>query len=416
MGLLDSFTGGKSGSASDAMRRAEEYFAALKTPTADELTLPELKKYVEAGVVTPAEAIAYLQRRNAYEDMTVDQTGTQAQIDALNRLSQIASAGPEGTPMQQAQMANTLSQLNAAVGGQRGAIEQAMAARGVPAALIQAALSSQNAGQDAQQAYLNAINSQGETYRNALNALAQQGSLGNALQGQQNTQANQIAAAANAMQQFNAANQQNVSQFNAANRQDAEAMNAANRQQISNNNVGLSNARTEYNAKVPQMVFDNQYRRAAGAAGVAQSAADLANRQGGQNAGIWSGLINTATSFIPKPSGSSGGGFMPTNPTEAQFNQAYQRGYAHGGIVEDKDPMYCNEGMLIPGDPSVPGDSMMNDTVPIMASPGEAVIPRSVVAENPEVVGNLLSGDAGVDFQDVATLLKAMKAIRLGAV
>lgn len=419
MSLLDTFTGGKSDSATDALKRAEEYFANIKTPTVQELTLPELQKYVEAGVMTPQEAQAYLQSRNAYEDMNIDQTGTSAQVAALNRLAAIADAGAEGTPMQQAQMENTLSRMRSAVGGQRGAIEQAMAARGTPYALIQAALANQSLGQEQQQAHLDAVNAQAATYQNALNALSQGGQLGNALQGQQNQQANTVAAAANAMQQFNAQNQQLNSQFNAGQRQSANSYNAQNRQNVSNQNVGLSNQRTQYNTQLPQQVFANQMAKAQGMAGAATNIGNLYQQQGQQNAGLNAGIINSVASFIPKPgygaAPMSAAYQAPNNPTTNAFNQSYQQGwYAHGGIVDD--PAYCAaDGMMIPGDPEVPGDSVANDNVPIMASPGEAVIPRSTVAENPEVIDSLLNKEQqGPDFRDVATLLKAMKSLRLG--
>ncbi len=68
----------------------------------------------------------------------------------------------------------------------------------------------------------------------------------------------------------------------------------------------------------------------------------------------------------------------------------------------------CADGAL------VPGDSPTNDTVPAMLSPGEAVIPRTQVQQNPDAVMGLLAGQdhTSVDPQDVATLLKAMKMLR----
>lgn len=423
MGLLDVFTGGKSDAASDALRRAESYFGNIATPTAEQLTLPELQKYVEAGVMTPEEAEAYLQERNAFQDMNISQTGTDSQVAALNKLAEISDFGAEGTPAQRAAMENSLSRMNASVAGQRGAIEQAMAAKGIPRSLISAALQNQTVGQEAQQAHMDAVNAQAAAYQTALNALAQQGQVGNALQGQQNTQANTVAQAQNAMQQFNAQNQQQNSQFNAANRQDANMANAANRQQIANNNTGLSNARTEYNAKVPQQVFNNQLAKAQGQAGAATNIGNLYQQQGQQNAGLWGGLINTATSFIPKP-GMATGNFMAGTPTGTN-NYA-----AHGGVVKKPKPpvdvgstrgYYENvdcmaEGGEIPGEANFPGDTEANDTVPIMASPGEAIIPRSSVAENPEIVESLIDGQGqnAVDVQDVVTLLKAMRAMRMG--
>lgn len=423
MSLLDTFTGGKSGEAIDALKRAESYFSNVHDPTIQELTLPQLQKYVEAGLMTPAEAQSYLQKSNAYADQNIDQTGTASQVAALNKLAEVANAGPEGTPMQQAQMANTLSQMNTAIGGQRGAIEQAMAARGTPQALIQAALANQTVGQEGQQAYLNAVNSQGAAYQAALNALAQQGSLGGQLQGQQNAQANQVAQAQNAMQQFNAANQQQNSQFNAGNQQAANLYNTQNKQNVANQNTGLANTRTAYNANLPQQVYQNQLQKASGQAGAASNIGQMQQQQGQQNAGIMSGLINLGTSFIPKPGG--GAGSMPAgyNPN-ISYDQLPGGGYAHGGIV-DHDHSVCMahggvcmaEGGQVPGESPFPGDTTMNDIVHADLSPGEAVIPRSSVAQNPEIVASLMGDsnpNAQIDEQDVATLLKALRNIRMG--
>lgn len=423
MGLIDSITdvatGGSNKAARDAMKRAEAAFAGIHVPTVAELTLPQLREYVEMGIMTPQEAQAYIMERNAFEDMNIPQTGTAAQVQALNRLSAIADAGPEGTPMQQAQMANSISRMNNAVGAERGAIENAMAARGTPYALIQAALANQTVGQEGQQAHLDAVNAQAAAYQTALNALSQSGSLGNALQGQQNAQANQVAAATNAMQQFNAQNQQQNAQFNAGNRQQAAGYNAANRQNVSNMNVNQQNERTRYNAALPQTVFQNAMAKANGMAGAATNTGNLYQSQGQQNAGMTAGLINFAAGFGGGGGGGAPTGYsMPVNPTTSRFQQSYDQGwgqYAHGGIVED--PQYCADGAIIDGEANVPGDDTANDTVPIMASPGEAVIPRSAVAQNPEVVNSLIEGDAQViDPMDVATLLKAMRAIRAGVV
>lgn len=435
MGLLSTFTGGKSDDALDALKRSEQYFSSVQTPTIQQLTLPELQKYVEAGILTPAQAQAYLQQTDAYANQDIDQTGTGAQIQALNQLSQVADAGAEGTPMQQAQMENSLQRMNTAIGGQRGAIEQSMAARGTPYALIQAALANQTVGQEGQQAHMDAVNAQAAAYQNALNAMSQGGALGGQLQGQQNAQANTISGAANAMQQFNAANQQQNSQFNAANQMAANTANAANKQQVSNNNTGLSNARTQYNANLPQQVYNNQMQKASGQAGAATNIGNMQQAQGGQTAGIIGGLINTATSFIPKPPGGAPGG-VPTNQNQPQYaahggiirkpppDVGSSRGMidydlnnymAKGGYIDDNGRICMDDGGMVPGEAPFAGDTMGNDIVPANLSPGEAVIPRSSVAQNPEIVSSLMSQESEpVDVQDVVTLLKAMRAIRVG--
>lgn len=45
-----------------------------------------------------------------------------------------------------------------------------------------------------------------------------------------------------------------------------------------------------------------------------------------------------------------------------------------------------NRGGLVPGKAKVKGDSIKNDTVPVRLSPGELVVPRTVVEEGPEAI------------------------------
>ena len=427
MGLLDTFTGGKSGAAEEAMRKAEEVYGNLQTPTAAQLTLPELQQYVQAGIMTPADAQAYLQQSNAFNTENTPQTGTAAQVQALNQLSGIANAGAAGTPVEQAQVQNTINQMNEATGGQRGAIEQGMAARGTPAGLVQAALENQTVGQNAQTANQNALQAQSQAYQTALNAMSQGGALGNQLQGQQNTQANTVAQAQNAMQQFNAQNQQQAGEANANRQQAANAYNTENKQNVANQNTGNANARTEYNAQVPQTIFQDQSQKAAGQAGAFQQAGNMAQQQGQQKAGIRSGLINTGATIAGGMYGGPAGAMAAnqlTQPsggpspygTNNMTNNAWTNN-AHGSIVGAD----CyDSGGMIPGKARVPGDSVKNDHVSIMASPGEAVIPRTQVQQHLPQILAMLSGhgqspEPPVHPHDAATLLRAMKAIRQGA-
>lgn len=52
--------------------------------------------------------------------------------------------------------------------------------------------------------------------------------------------------------------------------------------------------------------------------------------------------------------------------------------YASGGPVSEFGRMLANSGGMVPGQASVPGDSLKNDTVNAKLSPGEIVIPRSI--------------------------------------
>lgn len=413
MGLLDFFTGGSAGDARSAMARAREVFAGLDTPDLDQLTLPELQQYVEAGVITPAQAEAFLQGRNAMEGMDIDQTGTQAQIDALTQLARVADAGAEGTPESQARVAQIQTDMNRSVGGQRGAIAQAMQARGIPASLIQAVLEGQAVGEDASRANQAAMDARAADYNAALEAMSARAAGGANLQGQQNAQANTVAAATNAMEQFNAANQTSVAESNANRRMAAETANKGNKQNVSNLNTATENDRTKYNANLPQQMFENELRKASGEAGADQNAARLAQEQGRQEAGIISGLLGTAGTVVGGmaggPAGAAAGGTVARNlPVD---NRA-----AHGMVADDV-PCY-EAGDIIPGEPEVMGDSLENDKVHAMVSPGEAVLPRTAVMRHmPEVLGMLAESrqEPDVSPEDLANLLRAMKTIRMEA-
>ena len=207
--------------------------ANVAVPTAEELDLPALQQYAAAQQMTPAQMQAYLQSTNALANEDTSQTGTAAQVAALNQLANTANQGATGNATEQAQESQILNNENEQVAGQRGAINQAAESQGVPLGLLQAALATTDEGQDAQAANQAALTAQSNNYQTALQALANEGTTGANLQGQENTQANAVAAAQNAMQQFNAANQQEASQGNASLQQQANATNTAANNQVS---------------------------------------------------------------------------------------------------------------------------------------------------------------------------------------
>lgn len=432
MGLLDLVTGGKSSDASEAQKAALAQILAVQTPTAQSLSLPELEQYAVAMNMTPAQMQAFLQEQNAYNDLNIDQTGTAAQQAALSRLAQVAEGGAEGSPTQQAQVAQINQDAARNLAGQRGAIDQQAQARGVSPGMLQAALQSQRAGEDLQAAHMASLQAQGQNYQQALAAMAQGGALGGQLQGQQNTQANQVAAAQNAMQQFNAANQQNASANNAGFQQQANAQNTQNANQTAAANTGLANQRTQYNAQIPQQMFNNQFNKANAAAGQYGNIANLATGQGQQEAGLLSGLIGTgatiAGGMFGGPAGAAAGSQMggqfgpPASANTMQYRPGGQNynnmarggiaGYNRGGMPG------CAEGAIVPGEPIVPGDSAQNDTIDISVSPGEAIIPRSQVQQNPMEVMRLLNGGQAPQEpspSDIKLLLLALQQLRGGS-
>jgi hypothetical protein len=435
MALLDALTGGNSSNATDAEQAALAALSNLQTPTAQQLTLPQLQQYAAAIGMSPAQMQAFLQQNNALASETTPQTGTDAQVAALSQLANTANQGAAGNATEQAQESQIQNQSNEQLAGQRGAIDQQAEARGVAPGLLQAALAQQNAGQDIQGANQSALTAQSNNYQTALQALANEGSLGQGLQGQQNTQANTVAAAQNAMQQFNAANQQSAAAANAGYQQQANATNTAAQNAVQQANTGLKNQQTLYNAQVPETVYNNQLGKATGVAQQNQNLASNYTGQGQQNAGAVGGLLGTAGTVIGGiyggPMGAAVGSQLGSEiggsngpPASANSQQYAPQGpgqslnVAHGGEI----PCLCGGGMCmvhggkVPGKAPMPGDHTANDVVPARLSPGEAVIPRSVVQQNPQQVHQLLAQSQqqpeGHNPQDVAALLQAMKHLR----
>lgn len=351
MSLLDLLTGGKNKDAEDALRQAQAAFGSIQTPTQEQLTLPELQKYVQAGLMTPAEAQAVLQGKNAYEDINTDSRPVEAEMSALSKMQDIADAG--GLDDQaKAALAEAKNQSQITTQGQRGSIIDQMAARGIPTSLMSEAMQAAAAGQDAQTESLVGAKAAGDAEQRALQALSESGTLGGQIHGQQYNEAANKAAAANAIQQWNAGTQTNTNVSNAANKQAANAYNAGTAQDVANKNTTTSNERTAYNTNVPQQVFNNAITKATGQSGVAAKQADQATQAGQQEAGLYGGLLGAA--------GQVGASYLA--PT----------------------PMVAAEGGAVPGKAPVAGDSPHNDRVPAMLSPGEVVVPRSV-AGNPEM-------------------------------
>lgn len=461
-GITDWLTGGENQQAEQALNDALTTYSNISVPTQQQLSLPQLQQYVNAGLMTPAQMQAYLQNSNAYALENVPQTGTAAMQQALGQLSSIADAGPMGTPVEQAQIAQNEQQMNNAVQGQRGAIEQQMEAKGTPAAMIQAAMANQYVGQDAQQAYQNSLNAQAAAYQAAVQAMSEQANVGSALQGMQNTQANTVAQAQNAMQQFNAANQQNAAAANANLQQQANQYNTQNAQNVANQNTGMQNARTAYNTAQAQTAFGDAMQKAQGMADIYAKQAGNYQNMGQQAAGtaasIFGGLSNLGQGMASSNAlagitgmggmgalgggaggaGIAGGAMGAGGAGAAEAAPEAAMLLAKGGIVPPTheycyhDGGICMEGGgMVPGRPKVPGNSLKNDTVHVVASPGEAVIPRTAVqAHLPEVMGLIAHGQgmphgmghglpppgaAPAHPHDVATVLQALKEIRMGA-
>lgn len=408
MALSDLF--GISNDAGNDQIKAALDLIRRNTPTQAQLTLPELQKYVSAGVLTPQQYQSIIANPNAYSDsinQTQDTTGSNAQKGALQQLGNIVQSGGS-TPINQANLLNNINTTNQAMQGARGAISQNAQERGVSGGGLEFINKLMNEQSNAQNANTGAVNAGANNAQLALNALSQQGQLGGQLQGQANQMSQAQADAANQIAQYNSQLQSQANQYNTQNANQAQQMNLANAQNISGQNTGLANQRTQYNAQVPEMMFNN----ALGTAGVYNQAAQQAQQAQGQQNAFTGNLIGTGATILGGmyggPAGAAAGkaganaltgtnavnsGYGST-PTGANADKT-RYGMAHGGMVngtqcyaeggEVHDHQLCMQaGGDVPGQPEEMGmdDSTANDTVDAKLSPGEIVLPRSV-AQSP---------------------------------
>lgn len=124
------------------------------------------------------------------------------------------------------------------------------------------------------------------------------------------------------------------------------------------------------------------------AQGASTNSVEYAKQNMQQNAamgsGIGAGLSATAGMLQNSPQSPSILGAPSSNGTMVAYNGGIS-GYAHGGMPESKyaqhvHGMNMKSGGHVPGKAQVSGDSPRNDTVPAVLSPGEIVIPRSVLS------------------------------------
>lgn len=425
----------------DQIRRA--------TPTQAQLTLPQLQQYVQAGILTPQQYAAVTANPSAYSDSiaaTQDNTGKTAQAKALEQLGTVVQSGGS-TPINQANLINNINTTNQAMQGARGAIQQDAQQRGVSGGGLEFISKLLNEQGNSQTANTNAVNAGANNAQLALNAIAQQGTLGGTMQGQANQMSQAQADAAQQIAEYNAQLQSTANQYNTQTANQAQQMNLANKQDVSNQNVNNANSRLQYNAQVPETLYNN----ALGAAGAYDTLAKQKSAQQSQDNAFTGQLLGTAGTVIggmyggpvgaaaggalgSKIAGSStdtgaGGTFQGTPEAAGQNSNQYSpyaypttAGYAHGGDVkcyaeggEAHDHGLCMKaGGPVPGSAPVAGDSPQNDTVNAKLSPHEIVIPRSVsmAPDAPQKAAQFVQGVKGGSMTPtVGSFAEALKML-----
>lgn len=430
MGLFDNNAG------TNTMSQAVAALQAVGLPSASQLTLPELQKYVQAGVLTPEMYQAISADPNTFQQIAgeADMSGQSAQKSALQQLSGVVNAGGS-TAINQANLTNNVNQTNQAMQAARQGIEQQAQERGVAGGGQEFLDKLMNEQSSAQTANTGAVNAAANNAQLALQAMAQQGTLGGQIQSQSSADALAKAQAAQQIGEYNSQLQSAANQYNTQNANQAQQMNLANAQNIGNQNTGLANQRTQYNAQVPETMFNNQMQKASGIANAYTGQAGMAQNAQNQNNAFAGNLIGTgatlAGAYFGGPAGAAVGSQVGKNVSGSNNNTDQYYTSAHGGEV----PNMCNGGTCyaeggevhdhelcmkvggqVPGQDNAPlqQDSEANDTVPAKLSPHEIVLPRSVAqAPNaPQAASQFVADTKGLQptagsFSEVLKMIEA---------
>lgn len=379
MGLADFFSGGEDSDAAGTLEAALQNLGNVKTPTAEELTLPQLQSYVQAGILTPEQAQAYTVNGNAYDSTTADNAGLDTELSTIGSLKDIVNQGGNDAE-EKANIQSILNSLNTTSSGNNAAILRDAAARGVSnsgTTLAARLASNQN---DATNANTSAMDAAATAEARNMAALSAAGTLGGNVQGQEYTQDANKANAANAISQFNAQQKQQVGNFNTTTANDAQAANLAAAQGVSDKNTATAQETEKSAVTAQQQAFEDALSKAGAWTGGAENLSNQQMQEGEQNAGEVGGLISTAGNLY------TGGAFgnpyanIPTTSTGAPDTPPPVGQVATGGRIMPggvSRPMNMKSGGPVPGQAVVPGDSTANDNVRADLSPDEIVIPRT---------------------------------------
>lgn len=398
---MSGIIGGGDDDAQSYLNQILAQYQTLNSPDASQLTVNNLPLETTAGEINPNEINAVDQAPNEYNNISLDPSTRQAQINALQAYQEIANSGGLDANAKLG-IQQAIDAANEQSHGAQGAIMQAAQAQGQGGgdfALTQRALAAQGASNNAANQGLQEA-AEAEANREA--ALNNMSSIGNQVESSDYNQAANKAAAGNTINASNAAAQNNANIGNVANNLAAQTTNIGNAQNVNANNAAAKQQNVYYNANLPQQVFNNELNKANGMAGIAGQQAGLAQSASNNQAAQNGQLLGTAGTIVGGiyggPAGAAAGGAagnklgssMSTSSSSGGGGEAnaahgaYFPCYSSGGLIHDHG-MCMKIGGMVPGQAEVPGDSVQNDTVNARLSPGELVIPRSVPKDGPSM-------------------------------
>lgn len=225
---------------------------------------------------------------SAYEDIQIDPAYEQAQMSALQQLSEIGELG-----LTQGEKAAAMElQRDASAEGraQNAAIMQEMARRGVAGGgqELAARLASSQAATDRLSQHSNQLAQIAQ--QRAMEAISQGANLAGQVRGQSFGEQAKAAQAADVLAQWAAQNRAGVQQRNVGSQNQASLRNLQERQRLGEQTTQLRNIEEQRRASLPGEQFDKELALASGRAGIHTGQAGASDKYAKERAEMWSGI------------------------------------------------------------------------------------------------------------------------------
>lgn len=379
-----------------------------------------LEKFQAAGQLTPEMEQAINVAHSKVADMTPETTGRTAQVQALQQLQQLGKTGLGA--QDRAALSQIRNQVQSDMEGKRQQILQNMQARGMGGSGAELIAQLQGAQGGANSEAQQGLDVGAQAQTRALQAITQGANLGGNIQSADTSLATTKAQAADELNRFNVQNQMAQQQRNVQAQNQVQQMNLANQQAIGNANVSQANQETERANEAQRQNWLDQITRAktisGGYQGLSNEYNNRANQEMANSQNMWTGIgglvgqgvsalgsigggassgnaisnvnQNSPGAFSAGGGGTSNGGYY-SDPSAGSYYQGglvgedgkvvhpdQMRHYDEGGYVGGEVINYQHGG-IVPGKAIVPGNSLRNDIVPAMVSPGEVILPREVM-------------------------------------
>jgi hypothetical protein len=341
-GILGSIVGGNQyNQASQDLQQAYQNIEGLKAPT----NSVNFQNYQNVGNFTPQQEQLFQQAPTQFSKINVNPAYMQSALAALQNMQNISNRGGF-TAADQANLNNIVGQANDQAAGQRQALMQAQAQRGMGGSgfgLAQQLANQQNAANNANQLLTSVT---GQAQLRALQAMQNQGTLGAQLNQQNFGQQAQAAQAQDLINQFNTGLQQNTGNQNTGLINNANQFNLQKNQGIANANTGLSNQQQTQNNDYRQQTYQDQLAQQQGAAGAlnqqAQNSVANGNRLSGMIGGVGNAIGSYGTSSALNNSldnlSNSISSSVPGNPALSQQVAGYNYATQPSSSTSSSDP------------------------------------------------------------------------------